>query len=632
MKFYNSIKKLILVFSFLFFAGSISYSQITFEGCAAEMYDGGGVVTFVNILNGSTNDGGTIRNTYVSMPIDGTQLCFCFAGGTGTGDTRVIWDLVDNRWEIDMSDDGFTWNTIYYNTNASYPDPPSLTLGTWVENVAATSGNCGGNATIGLLTGDVQNTTLPCIPSSIISATVISSNVCPNTSIDITANGAFAGTGATLTWFDGAGGTGNNLGTTNPLNVTTSASTSTTYYARLDGTCGTVESSVAVNVSSEVFVNTTGFNNPSCSGGLDGAISIAYNGGLSPYAVNWGSAVNGETSGVYTKMGLNATTLGTTYTVTIFDANNCSASVSETLYNPSIINLTGFSVSNPSCNGGSDGTITITASGGTGALSYSSDNGISFQTSSTLGGLGANLIDIVVEDVNGCQTSTNYPLSDPSMLVLSSATGVNPVCNNGTGSITVSVSGGTGGYTYSSDNGVTFQGSNVISGIGDGSYSVVVEDATGCQKSTNVILTEPTAVTITNVSAISPNCNNGTNGSISITASGGTGSLSYSIDNGVTFQASSSFPGLSAASYDIVVEDASGCQATSNTVLINPTLVSIDNVVTAEPACYGALTASIVLTASGGTGALSYSIDNGTSFQLASTFNGIGSASYNIVV
>ena len=82
--------------------------------------------------------------------------------------------------------------------------------------------------------------------SSITSATASTNNVCPSTSVDLTANGVTAGSGATLTWFSGAGGTGSNLGTDNPLTVT--PATTTTYFARLAGTCNTVEESITVTV------------------------------------------------------------------------------------------------------------------------------------------------------------------------------------------------------------------------------------------------------------------------------------------------------------------------------------------------------------------------------------------------
>ena len=77
--------------------------------------------------------------------------------------------------------------------------------------------------------------------------------------------------------------------------------------------------------------------------------------------------------------------------------------------------------------------------------------------------------------------------------------------------------------------------------------------------------------TITNVAVNDPTCGNN-NGNITITASGGLAPLQYSIDNGVTFQAANNFTGLSAATYNIVVEDANGCQSTTTAILTNTPL------------------------------------------------------------
>jgi hypothetical protein len=91
--------------------------------------------------------------------------------------------------------------------------------------------------------------------SSITSATASTNNVCASTLVDVTANGVTAGSGATLTWYTGAGGTGSNLGGSNPLSV--SPATTTTYYARLAGTCNTVETSITVIVLPAIDTSTT---------------------------------------------------------------------------------------------------------------------------------------------------------------------------------------------------------------------------------------------------------------------------------------------------------------------------------------------------------------------------------------
>ncbi|MFK7797784.1 MAG: choice-of-anchor D domain-containing protein, partial [Aureispira sp.] len=139
----------------LLFWISTSFSlqaQINFQGCTAEF----GTTTYVFFNTSTTNDGGTIRNTYETTPIDGTQPC----NGLGFGfcEFRIIWSVANSRWEFQITD-GVSFFMIYSNTSPSAPNPPDLTLGTWIENTANTGGACGGNGTasISTLTGDIQN-------------------------------------------------------------------------------------------------------------------------------------------------------------------------------------------------------------------------------------------------------------------------------------------------------------------------------------------------------------------------------------------------------------------------------------------------------------------------------------------
>lgn len=128
------------------------YSQtITFNGCHYLLEN----------QNYTFNLGavdGTGRNTYSTTPIDGAQHC----GGIGTCEFRITWSVSNSRWEF-MADSGngafSSTLTLYYNTAASSPNPPSLTLGTWVENLPTTNSLCGGNLTSGnaTLSGNVQN-------------------------------------------------------------------------------------------------------------------------------------------------------------------------------------------------------------------------------------------------------------------------------------------------------------------------------------------------------------------------------------------------------------------------------------------------------------------------------------------
>ena len=385
-------------------------------------------------------------------------------------------------------------------------------------------------------------------------------------------------------------------------------------------TTATLVDPPAVNITN---VATT---DPTCNGGTDGSIVITANGGTGALQYSIDNGGTFQASNTFNGLG------ATTYIIVVEDASGCQATTTATLTEPIALTIANVATTDPTCNGGTDGSIVITAGGGTGAPQYSIDNGVTFQASGTFNGLGAATYNIVVEDANGCQTTTTATLTDPTPVVITNVATTDPSCAGNDGTIDITASGGTGILQYSIDNGVTFQASNVFGGLSAATYNVVVEDANGCQTTTTVTLNNAGAPTITNVAVVDPTCNGGTDGSITITATGGTGALQYSIDNGVTFQASNVFNGIGAATYNIVVEDANSCQATTTATLTEPSAVAITNVATTDPTCGGGTDGSITITATGGTGALQYSIDNGVTFQASNAFTGLGAATYNIVV
>ena len=180
---------------------------------------------------------------------------------------------------------------------------------------------------------------------------------------------------------------------------------------------------------------------------------------------------------------------------------------------------------------------------------------------------------------------------------------------------------------YSQDNGTTWQTNNpTLAGLTNGSYTIEVRDANLCLLAyTNnpVAVTQPaTAVTISAVSETDvTGCYGGNNGSITVTASGGTGALTFSDDGGATWNAGTSpytFSSLVAGNYNIEVQDANGCTAiySGNAVVVNqPTAVIISGVTSNNVSCSGGNNGSITVTASGGSGALTFSDDGGITWN-----------------
>lgn len=119
-----------------------------------------------------------------------------------------------------------------------------------------------------------------------------------------------------------------------------------------------------------------------------------------------------------------------------------------------------------------------------------------------------------------------------------------------TGTIELNVLGGTTGtVTYSISNGQIFQPSNLFNALPPGIYFVVIEDANGCVTHDTAIVDNLNAPVVSAVTFTDVTCANADDGSITINASGGTGTIQYSIDNGVTFFAGNIFTGLPGGKY-----------------------------------------------------------------------------------
>ncbi len=206
----------------------------------------------------------------------------------------------------------------------------------------------------------------------------------------------------------------------------------------------------------------------------------------------------------------------------------------------------------------------------------------------------------------------------------------NPLCVDVlNGQIFILARGGTGTLSYSNDGGMTFQASSIFNNLGVGAYNLVVRDANGCQATDTVTLRNPTPINFTTTN-VNPLCNGASNGKITLTVTSGTGPLLYSINNGASFQASNVFSNLTAGTYNLLV-DANFCQATATVTLNNPPAVSFTTA-NVNPVCDGASNGQITFNATGGTGALMYSINNGGSFQASNVFSNLAAGTYNLAV
>ncbi len=229
--------------------------------------------------------------------------------------------------------------------------------------------------------------------------------------------------------------------------------------------------------------------NIACYGDATGTMDITANGGTPNYTYNW----NPNVSSGSTATGLTAGP----YSVTVSDANSCTAVVSATLTEPPLLVLAATST-NILCYGGTDGTITATATGGNGTLNYSATtDGVNFVYSANgqFGGLTAGNYTVAVTDQNGCSKNTQVTIIEPTQLTALLQSYPVGCYHYHNGTTIAAASGGTPGYTYTFSDGRQ-NTSGIFGNLGAGSYDVTVTDASNCTITGNSIITEPDSVII----------------------------------------------------------------------------------------------------------------------------------------
>src|SRR6185369_7596923 len=170
----------------------------------------------------------------------------------------------------------------------------------------------------------------------------------------------------------------------------------------------------------------------------DGFINLTVAGGSSPYTYAWSNGANTKN--------ISALAAGS-YSVTVTDSHRCTANQTQLLSAPTALTLTS-SKTNVTCNGGNDGSITATASGGVGTYQFSIDGGSTWQNNGVFASKIAASYTIQAKDQNSCAATTRATITQPTIINITMGTIQNAACGQTDGSIQASASGGTGTLSY----------------------------------------------------------------------------------------------------------------------------------------------------------------------------------------
>lgn len=364
-----------------------------------------------------------------------------------------------------------------------------------------------------------------------------------------------------------------------------------------------------------------------CENTNDGTIELTVSGGVTPYTYVW-------TNGLPTEDLVNLS--GGSYTVTVTDANGCTATGSATIVNPPLLVVT-TSVSPVTCNGGSDGSVDASVAGGIAPYAYTWSNG---PTTQDISGLVSGEYLLTVTDANNCSTEAISSLIDePDTVKITSAIAACPLPGSGLSQVTMAATGGNNGsYQFSVDGGATYLSPGVYSVLlpVDSTYTIVVRDTFGCAGSQSFTLAIAPEAEILATAFASCIPDGATSVPVTLSVTGGSGGpLQASFDNGATWLAYGVYTAnlATGASYSIIVRDSAGCASVTENITI-----STDIVLSGTPSsfiggynisCQGLSDGAIDLSSVGGTGVYTYAWSNAATTQDVTSLT---AGTYSVIV
>jgi PKD repeat protein len=486
-----------------------------------------------------------------------------------------------NDGAIDITPTGGTAPYTYaWDNGATTEDISALTAGTYIITLADSLG-C--DTTISIIVNE---------PAPLVAT--ISSTTSPSCNGNANGTATVDVTGGTVSynylWSDGQ---------TTATAINLAAGTHSVIVTDANGCSDTTQAIIAdpvtLTVSAEI---TSDFNGEdvSCFGANNGIATATPAGGTAPYTYIWS---NGQTGAVASNL------FAGTYIVTATDANGCSATDTVLVVDPAQLTAVISNTSTVSCAGQANGSATVNVTGGVAPYIYSWTNG---QTTQTATGLAFGIHQVTVVDANGCSQTVFADITEPPSLTASVIFILDVTCNGGSnGAGFIDVVGGTAPYTYLWSDGTTTEDLN---GVGAGDYTVQITDASGCDTSLLLVITQPTAMVANIINQVNVGCAGGATGEATIDVSGGIPGYTYLWDNGATTVTATDLP---AGLHSVTIRDANNCITIVNFVITENAVLSAGDVDVNNVTCNGANNGSISFDVAGGNTPYTYAWSNGQS-------------------
>ncbi len=372
-------------------------------------------------------------------------------------------------------------------------------------------------------------------------------------------------------------------------------------------TSATIGEPTAVTLA---IINTT---NPECNGTPTGSITASGSGGTGTLNYTWS---NNSTAATASNL------VAGSYSVTVSDANGCSAMQSATLTDPPAL-VVELSVTDVTCFGGDDGSIFSTIVGGGPPFEFFWSNSA---TSDVIINIPAGNYCVTVNDGNGCTSTACETVEQPTELQLMTDP-TNIGCLGTTGSIDLSVIGGIPPYQYSWDNGETTED---IADLSTGGYTVTVSDANNCSRVATAFIQQNDLANLV-LTQTGVSCEGGNDGSIQATASGGSGGFVFDWSGPNGYDETTANPtNLFAGIYYVTATDAIGCAITDSIEVTEENVLDAD-LQLQYVSCFGEMDGRIIVTPFGGQPPYLISFDS-AAFASNTTFYNLDFGLYDLTV
>lgn len=377
-----------------------------------------------------------------------------------------------------------------------------------------------------------------------------------------------------------------------------------------DNTGSTATTSVIITQPAAINFSAASITPVSCFGGADGAITAAATGGIPPYLFQWSNGAAGASV-----TGLSAGN----YSLTVTDDNGCSKTTSYMVSQPAALNINLVNLQDESCFGEADGSITISASGGTSPYFAEWSNGF---IGNMVSGLEPGSYTVIVTDNNDCTATAQYTIAPGNQVDVDLVSIQNVSCFGGmNGSIQVSGNGGDSPYSYVWSTGAI---TPLVTGLAAGSYLVTVTDAGGCEVIKLYTITQPAQINLSITQSSGILCAGDSTAALTVQATGG-GPFTYLWSTG---DVTAAVAGLPAGMYGVTVTNASDCTNAASFSVSEPNALAV-TVTTEDESAPGAQDGTASAVATGGTPPYAYLWSNGSTAEM---ITGLAPGVYSITV